>query len=173
MPEQKVVRFPVPDGARFSEPPLHCLGAGLPDGGTAGRGIVAFLDVAALTEESLLRLLASDLVKAVVDARPCPVFDMPRFRHKSVILNLYHRRIPYVEMAMLAIWPAADRRLGTFMRDEAYAAIEPALGLGLTLCLYDADARSTGWLEETRRMIRHARGFAAELHPHALAGLSR
>ena len=173
MPEQKVVRFPVPIGALFREPPPPCLGDGVPDGVTPGRGIVAFVDVAELTEESLLRLLASNGVKALVDARPCPVFDMPRFRHKSVILNLYHRRIPYVEMAMLAIWPAGDRRLGTFMQRETYAAIEPALELGLTLCLYDADARATGWLEETRRMIRHARGFAAELHPQVLAGLLR
>ena len=168
MPEQKVVPFPGRGADRFGD-----LDAGFPvhdllREDVRGRGLVSFVDVAALDETSLLAIVARNHVGAVVDVRPSPVFDKPRFRHREVVFHLYRHGIPYIELAMLAIWPASERRLGTFMREETFAALEAGLDRGLALCLYDADAREDGWLEEARRMIRQSRGFRAELLPTAL-----
>ena len=40
---------------------------------------------------------------------------------------------------------------------------------GLTVFLYDEAAKSAGWLDEIRHLIRDAPGFLAEMHPRALA----
>ena len=146
MPETKIVKFPGTYAGAYGEAPPAL--DGFQDLDAQGRGLVAYVDVAHLDERRLMALLSDNHVKAFVDIRPCPVFAKPRFRHKEVVLHLYHRRIPYIEMAMLAIWPASERRLGTFMRDETYAALEDGLRRGLTICLYDDDARDDGWLEE-------------------------
>lgn len=173
MSDRKIVRFPLPHRDRFDQNPPPCLVSDMDDLGERGRGMVVFADIDDFAEDILVHVLAANAIKAVVDLRPCPVFERPRFRHKNVVFHLYHQGIPYVEMAMLAIWPASDRRLGTFDREQTYSSIEPAMDLGLTLCIYDKDAREAGWLEETRRMIRHSKTFVAELHPHALAGITR
>lgn len=169
MPETKILRFPGSYEGRYAAgvPGVHAeFGPPAP----GGRGLVAYVDIAALDEESLLALVERNRVKAFVDVRPCPVFAKPRFRHKEVVFHLFHRHVRYIEMAMLSIWPASERRLGTFMQAETYSALEDGLGRGLTVCIYDDDAREDGWLEETRRMIRHSRGFVAELLPTALVG---
>ena len=169
MLEAKVIGFPARAGmaaaasredAQRSLFPAHADGCGK----------VAFIDVETLAEERLFRLLALNAVTAVVDLRPCPVFERPRFRHKNVVFHLRDRDIRYIEFALIVRRPHADPALVSLGVSDAYAKIEPALSKGLSLCVYDKAARELGWLDEMRRLLRHASAYQAELHPRALLG---
>lgn len=138
---------------------------------TANRGKIVFFDVADLVEETLLRLIASNAVTALVDLRPAPVFKRPRFRHSDIVHYLHHRDIRYVEFAFAVTWPSKDRALAAIQSTHAYGWIEPALERGLALCIHDEKARELGWLDDVRRMLPHCEGYVAEVHPRSMIGL--
>ncbi|GBU15899.1 MULTISPECIES: hypothetical protein [Methylobacteriaceae] len=171
MLEAKVIGFPVRAGAATAASCVQVQHSLFP-ARDEGRGKVAFVDVGALDEERLFRLLALNAVTALVDLRPCPVFERPRFRHKSVVFHLRDRDIRYIEFAMLVRRPLADPTLVSMGVSNAYAKIEPALTMGLSICIYDTAARDLGWLDQMRRLLRHSSTYQAELHPRALAGVT-
>lgn len=133
-----------------------------------GPGGIAYVDIATLHQKSLVELVEQVRIRSVVDARRCPVFGKPRFDHRYVVSFLHQAGVPYVEMVMLALRPRGERGTGIFRADETTARLTDAFARGTSLCLYDADAREHGWLEETRRLVRLAPGYACEIHPSAL-----
>lgn len=170
MAERKVIGFP---SRHVDFPPVVAGADQLCLFGPAGegRGKVAFLDVADLAEETLLRTLAMNAVTAVVDLRPVPVFARPKFRHRHVIFYLHSRRIEYIEYAFIGVRSiGAGPEISAMNASGVYDRIEPALDRGLSLCLYDQRTRELGWLDDVRRAFRHARGYMAELHPRWLSG---
>lgn len=169
MPDGNVVSFPG-IGSAFGAPPRS--EEQISFGYTKdGRGKIAFVDVEGLAEEPLLRILASNGVTALLDLRPCPVFEKPRFRHKDVVFYLRDRNIKYVEFSLLVDWASAKAGFSALLTSSVYAAVEPALASGLSICLYDGKAKEMGWLDEMRSVLRHSRTYSAELHPRSLAGI--
>lgn len=133
-------------------------------------GRIAFLDVHWFAEETLLNLMSCNGVTALVDLRPRPVFERPRFRHRHVVHYLCEHGVHYLEYAMLARSTTDD-----WVRSHAWplgaeARIHEVLSRGLTVCLYDEGARSAGWIDAVRHMVRSTPGYRAEVHPRALVG---
>lgn len=172
MPEDKVVCFP--NVSRTSSEKSNVAPAPLQpnlfDDGSMNRGRIVFLDITWLIEDTLLNIVAKNGVAALVDLRPRPVFERPRFRHRHVVHYLYERNINYLEYAMLA---RIDR--GTGVRSPCWPEdvdlrFQEMLTLGLTVCIYDDGSRSAGWIEDFRHLVQTAPGYLAELHPRALVG---
>lgn len=140
--------------------------------GADGRGKVAFIDIKILTEEPFLRILTMNGVRAVVDLRPVPVFERPRFRHRQVVFYFHDRHIQYVEFAFTVKRPVRMRSdLAAMQGSDLYGKIEKALENGLALCLYDEASRELGWLDEMRRILRLSNAHLAELNPRSLIGM--
>lgn len=171
MPEDKVLRFPgvfaptiISDTLEPHQQPNLFGHAG------ENRGKIVFLDICWLAEETLLTLLTRNAVTALIDLRPRPVFDRPRFRHKNVVHYLHERNVLYLEYAMLARGvrdPASHIRYKSQGAEQKIGAL---LGRGLTVCVYDEASKTVGWLEEIRHVLRHAPDYLAEMHPRALIG---
>jgi len=167
MPKNRVVQFPGTSSLEYiAVAPASPRQRTLFDQGLENRGKIVFLDIRWLAEDTLLALVARNAVTALVDLRPRPVFDRPRFRHRHVVHYLFERDVHYLEYAMVV--RGARGRSGC---DDMGARIAEYLLHGLTLCLYDEAARSAGWLDEIRHVARHAPGYLAEMHPRALAGV--
>lgn len=149
-------------------PASRLAGRRAPDATRPGPGAVAFVDVAELDQERLLAMAQSGRIGALIDARPVSVFGKPRFDHRQTVGRLFALDVPYVEMMMLAIFPQRDRVNGIFEVDKATRRIAEALSRGVTLCVYDEESRKDAFLDETRRLVRLAPGYACELHPRAL-----
>jgi len=139
------------------------------DGGEGGCGRVVFLHIAWLAEGSLLNIVASNHVAALVDLRPGPVFARPRFRHRHVIRYFYESNVEYLEYA-IHINRARRAGIRAGLLDQATERFREVLSRGLTLCVYNDASRSAGWIEEFRRLLREAPAGVAELHPRALSG---
>ena len=171
MNDEKVVSFPGPVSTVF--PPRQkeiVTQAGLFDHGGDQRGKIVFLDIGWLAEETLLNSLARNGVTALVDLRPRPVFHRPLFRHRDVVCYLYERNIIYIEYAVLAkCYGKIESLFRHGLASAGEEKIDALLGRGLTICLYDDSAKSAGWLDEFRHLLRHAPSFRAEMHPRALA----
>ncbi|HEV7325450.1 MAG TPA: hypothetical protein VGN91_10290 [Bosea sp. (in: a-proteobacteria)] len=172
MSDNKVVRFPRPSEAwhekskAFSPAPLQ---PSLFDHAGANRGRIVFLDIIWLAEDTLLNIVVRNGVTDLVDLRPRPVFERPRFRHRQVVHYLYERNVGYLEYAMLA-----RRDRNTSFNSSWSEGIEirfrEMLTRGLTLCLYDDGARSAGWVDDVRHLVDMAPDYLAEVHPRALVG---
>ena len=115
------------------------------------RGKIVFLDICWLAEETLLTLLTRNAVMALIDLRPRPVFDRPRFRHRKVVHYLHERNVIYLEYAMLARCVRDPASPFGYASEGAEKKISALLGRGLTVCIYDEASKTTGWLEEVRR----------------------
>jgi hypothetical protein len=174
MPDSKVVSFP----KRVNQPSEPDVNPTAPVatlfGCTLhGRGKVAFLDVEWLVEDSLLGIVTRNGVTGLLDLRPRPIFARPKFRHKKVVLYFYEHKVSYVEYAMLA--RETRRGIEPFCRrpEGTGALIVDLLARGLTICLFDREAKELGWVEDVRHVLRSTRSFSSELHPRSLAGLSK
>ncbi|NNM74247.1 hypothetical protein [Enterovirga aerilata] len=136
-----------------------------------GKGKIVFVDVEWLAEETLLTAIARNGVTAILDVRPRPIFPRPKFRHKNVVLYFFQRKVRYLEYAML---PRATRsgfeQRALPCKEAADTLIVEVLSRGLTMCLYDEQARKMGWLDDIRHLVRRAAGYTAELHPRSLSG---
>lgn len=137
----------------------------------AGRGRVAFVDIEGLSMAPLLRAVAMNSVKTVIDLRPEAIFRRPEFRHKEVVSYFYRKNIEYVECAMI------DVRARERPESGGGGGLVPSLGSylsrGLTLCIFDAEAREIGWLDNFRRQLAETPGFSVEIHPRSLPGIRR
>ena len=137
----------------------------------AGRGRAAFVDIDGLSMDTLLRAVAMNSVKTVIDLRPAAIFRRPKFRHKEVVSYFYRKNIEYVECAMI------DVRARERPESGGGGGLVPSLGSylsrGLTLCIFDAEAREIGWLDNFRRQLAETPGFSVEIHPRSLPGIRR
>jgi hypothetical protein len=171
MPEDKVVRFPGASAATTISDALEPHRQPNLFGHTdENRGKIVFLDIRWLAEEMLLTLLTRNAVTALVDLRPRPVFDRPRFRHRDVVHYLHERNVLYLEYAMLARGVRDSASQFRHKPEGAEEKISALLGRGLTVCVYDEASKTAGWLEEIRYVLRHAPDYLAEMHPRALIG---
>ena len=133
------------------------------------RGYIVFLDIEWRKQETFLTLLARNAVRGLVDLRPRPVFDKPRFRHRDVVQYLYERDVIYLEYGLLSKYNSKlVERSRCGLQCEGEEKLNTILGRGLTLCLYDDASRAVGWLDEVRRLLQHSPSFHAEIHPRAL-----
>ncbi len=169
MPNETLLKFPVDlDGApiqvRKAEGTLDLFG-----GNDKGSGRIVFVDVDALSEEILLRIIARNAIASVVDLRPRPVFMRPRFRHKRVVSYLYRRNVLYIEYAFLLLSMSKSPYTAKKKSGSADEEIENALKRGLTMFLYDEEAKVAGLMDDVRRRLKRLSSFSAELHPRALA----
>ena len=78
--------------------------------------------------------------------------------------------VHYLEYAMLARSAADDWVRSHTWPLGAEARIHEMLSRGLTVCLYDEGARSAGWIDAVRHMVRSTPSYRAEVHPRALVG---
>ena len=136
----------------------------------AGRGRVAFVDIEDLSMDTLLRTVAMTSVQTVIDLRPEAIFRRPEFRHKEVVSYFYRKNIGYVECAMIDIRARERPELGG---GGLVPSLETYLSRGLTLCIFDAEAREIGWLDNFRRQLAGTPGFSVEVHPRSLPGIGR
>ena len=133
------------------------------------RGYIVFLHIEWLKQEALLTLLARNAVRALVDLRPRPVFNKPRFQHRDVVHYLYERDLTYLEYGLLSKSKGKlEEHSRRGLEGEREEKLNTIRGRGLTVCLYDDTARAVGWLDEVRRLLRHVPSFHAEIHPRAL-----
>lgn len=169
MPKDNVISYldPRASGTKIEASQLP-VQASLFDSNQANRGMMVFVDISSLNEESLLDIVARNGVSALVDLRPRPVFERPHFRHRHVVHYLYDRNVNYIEYAMFGrsgnsgntpSWP-----------DEVGGRLKELLARGLVVCLYDEASRSSGWLSDFRNKSRSSVGYVPEMHPRALVG---
>jgi hypothetical protein len=125
-------------------------------------GKFVFVDIERFDEGNFLSLIARNAVSSIVDVRPMPIFDRPRFNHKDVFSFLFLNNVRYIEVA-LAPLSVPESRL-TFDADS--------LGLrsGLTMCIFDHLAKDRGWVDLVRQSFRRSTNFVAEVNPRALMG---
>lgn len=170
MADEKVIRFPVMSKTYPDERPLMPTDVqlGLFDYRGLNSGKIAFLDITWLAEETLFDLVARNGVTALIDLRPRPVFERPRFRHRHVVRYLYEQNVHYLEYAMLARTKAIAAEESSFLRESARAHFCAVLPRGLTVCLFDEGSRSAGWINEVRHLVRTMPSYLAEVHPRAL-----
>lgn len=123
-----------------------------------------FVDIDRLDENSLLRMVAMNAVSLLIDVRSAPTFERPKFKHEEVTSYLFHHKVEYFEYAFKL------KELG----DELCGELNSAIGsksAGLTLCLYDRDAKSRGLCDHARRSIKRSGELGVELSPRAVAGI--
>ena len=164
MPEQKVIQFNARSGvtqhAKVHHPELF-------HSTEIGRGKVAFIQIDDLVEGTFLNLIARNSVTAVVDLRPRPVFAKPNFQHKRTVAYLFQRKVTYIEYAFAI--KAEGKQLPWTRPSASFASIlEGALSAGLTVCLFDGESQSIGWLDRFRRQIETMPSYSAEMHPRSL-----
>lgn len=172
MAEEKVIRLPDASKLRKDEPrflPAN-FQPSLFDHTGANTGKIVFLDITWLAEETLLNLVARNGVTALIDLRPRPVFEKPRFRHRHVVRYLYEQNVYYLEYAMLARSTASTDAQLPSSQEGTKAHFRSVLPLGLTVCLYDEATRSAGWIEHVRHLVRTMPSYLAEVHPRSLIG---
>ena len=131
------------------------------------RGKVVFLDEAEWHEDSLLRVMARNSIGAVVDMRSRPIFRLPRYRHRHVVSYFYRHGIYYLELVnFLHDVPMGEKRIHHDLAELVFSHAEH----GLTIFLFDIDAKKRGWIESVKAMLISGTNHFVELHPRALAG---
>jgi hypothetical protein len=172
MADEKVIRFPAAWKAHKDE--RHFVPAkiqpSLFDHDGANIGKIVFLDISWLAEDTLLNLVARNGVTALIDLRPRPVFERPRFRHRHVVRYLYEQNVHYLEYAMLARTAVSTGVHSPSWQEGAKAHFCAILPRGLTVCLYDEGSRSAGWIDHVRHLVRTMPSYLAEVNPRALVG---
>jgi hypothetical protein len=131
------------------------------------RGKVVFLDEADWREETLLQLMTSNPVGAVVDLRARPIFRLPRFRHRHVVSYFHKHAIQYLEYARILREYPPEGAAGI---DKLASILFSRSDVGLTICLYDETTKQRGWLASIRQTMRLSPEHFVELHPSALNG---
>jgi hypothetical protein len=131
-------------------------------------GKTAFVNVDWLVENVLLNIIVINGVTGIIDLRPRPVFSRPKFRHKKVLSYLYEHNIRYFECALYA--SSNQARANRSLNLEILTALSSVVDHGLTICIYDESARSLGWMDDIRNVLRRFPSYT-ELHPSSLVGL--
>lgn len=112
-----------------------------------------FLNIDEVDQDTLLKVIARNSVHTVVDLRKLPLFDKPKFSHRSVMTHFRQHGILYLEYAMAVRSPSIFSDLH---RDEQ----EP---LGLSLWIYDESTRAVGWYDHVRKGLKNTPLFDAEV----------
>lgn len=132
---------------------------------TSCRGLTSFVHINTLSEEILLRLVSRYGIAVIVDLRPRPVFERPKFRHREVVGYFFTRSIKYIEYAMIS-----NAEIDEFSIEKRKEILRNALPLGMTLFLFDDAATEKGWVGEMRHDARISSEFRTEMHPRSLMG---
>ncbi len=125
---------------------------------------IAYLDIAVLDQDRLIRSLTMKSVKTIIDLRGVPVFPKPRFDHRYLMTYFYERSVDYIECAMIARAP-----IERSSRDDSLTRwFSGQYADGITACIIDDAAVSGGAVAAFRnRMTRTSDAFV-EIHPRAL-----
>jgi hypothetical protein len=135
-------------------------------------GMVAFLDVTILHQESFLTILSRNPVTAIIDIRDVPVFEKPHFRHAEVADYLLRRRIAYLDLTSYSVRNAfaeAHVNLLASQPHQLIGRIAQILDSGLTLITHDGSTLRNSLINDLRRLFAHHTSFRAEIHPSALS----
>ncbi len=171
MTKGSVVQFPLDSQSSLSSNRGKPERVDLFGGNVEGLGKIAFIDVGTLTEAILLHIVVRNAVAAIIDLRPRPVFSRPRFHHKNVVTYFLQRDICYFEYALAL---QGEHRASGPLHQTANGLdhyIEEILQRGLTLLVYDDEAKERGWLDDVRYRLKRSGSFKAELNPRSLAGM--
>lgn len=126
---------------------------------------IVFLDISELNEDRLLQMLAQNIIAAVVDLRPRPIFRAPKFRHKYVVSYLYRNRIRYIEAGLIGnVLTKEKLEIGLSL----IPAISEGLETGITIFIYDDSTKEKDWVSNLRSYLKRDLGSWTELHPSVL-----
>lgn len=131
-------------------------------------GKIAFLDITSLDETTLLQIVVRNSVKSVVDLRPRPVFYRPEFQHKYVVNYFLKYNILYVEYALHITSESGAGPPALASHNSTNFCFEECLRRGLTIGLFDIEAKERGWVNRIRDSLSQSAYFTAELHPRSL-----
>lgn len=123
--------------------------------------LIAFIDITDFDQNQFLDIIAKNSVKSILDIRPRPVFRRPKFSHGEMSEYFEWNRINYFEYAIFG-------RSEDVTRVQIARKIHSGRSDGLSLCIFDEESKTRGWLEEARFTLHRSRLFKAELNSRSL-----
>lgn len=123
----------------------------------------SFIDIRDYDQTSFLRLLARNAVSTVIDIRPVPLFDRPKFRHGEVVDYMFKAEIVYFEYAVARLRDHLESNY------KIARTVNMRRNAGLTLCVYDEASLNEGVVASVRGMFSRSNFYTIELTSRSLA----
>jgi hypothetical protein len=134
-------------------------------------GLVAFIDVQNLNQDTLFNIITRNSVSAVIDVRKAPIFSRPRFRHAEVADYFWSRRIAYLDLTSQSVQSSFAEAHISLLASQPHhiiGKVAEILDRGLTLVIYEESAFNSSATADLRRLFVHHGSYRAEIHPKAL-----
>jgi hypothetical protein len=166
MADEKVVQFRPGETTKPSAIELPLFGDP-----SQSYGTVAFLHVAGVKQDDLMRILSRNAVAAIIDLRAVPVFEWPQFRHSQLVDYLSSRKIAYVDLTVMSFKSSVPDAFLSQLASQPHrllGKLAQALDKGMALILYDEASLTSNAMSDLRRLLAHHSSFRAEIHPSAL-----